>query len=46
MLNPTVDTDSPDGAAQSKLELSDPSDEAAKQRKKVQNRLYKRASSK
>lgn len=45
MPTSAVETDSPDSATLSKIGLSDVSDEAAKQRKNVQNRLYKRASS-
>lgn len=45
MPNSAVETDSPDGATLSKIGLGDASDEAAKQRKKIQNRLHKRASS-
>ncbi|KAI1050297.1 hypothetical protein LB506_001907 [Fusarium annulatum] len=44
MPNSAVETDSPDGATLSKIGLGDASDEAAKQRKKIQNRLHKRAS--
>ncbi|EXM34355.1 hypothetical protein FOTG_01212 [Fusarium oxysporum f. sp. vasinfectum 25433] len=44
MPAPAVKIDSPGGATRSKSVLRDASDEEAKQRKKVQNRLYKRAS--
>ncbi|KAJ0137133.1 Uncharacterized protein HZ326_19874 [Fusarium oxysporum f. sp. albedinis] len=44
MPAPAVKIDSPGGATRSKSVLRNASDEEAKQRKKVQNRLYKRAS--